>query len=264
MQTSRRPQNPAQPVAPSNTARYDRATQQWYVPAVNGAQSNLQGGQSMLQKAPCQQDSDTYFPRLASSAHDGEWTCDPLTGRNYWSGRGDSNYVPDYSGTLLGAASARSPRQPTERGWLGVIKQRYDSHLLGNRGPSTIRGLNPGVSLDRAMQPMITSGAGILDPETNLLRPQFTGLGKQAKPAEGIEAAFAFPNVWRTPKTMILPPNPKSKPMGGQVVAMSWRPDRIKTQISAFTQRDQDRVVKFMQQMPVQTTESNAIYFAGL
>lgn len=86
--------------APSNTALFDRATRQFYVPAVNGAQSNFLDYQaSIVQKGPCQNDLATYFPTIPSG-HVGEWTCDPLTGRNYWSDRADNNYLPDYEVSL--------------------------------------------------------------------------------------------------------------------------------------------------------------------
>lgn len=184
-----------------------------------------------------------------------------MTGRNYWAGISDNNYVPNYEGQLSGAAAWQA--RPPEVGWLGLIKQRYNGHLKGPQTGWQLRGSNPGVPLDRTLQPFSTSGAGILDPETNLLSPYFTGIGKQAKPYTGIDGFHAYPNVWRTPKTAILPSRTRAQPLGGTVAARSFRPTKQQTQAVALTQEQQDRVVAFMEQMPTETTESDAVYFGA-
>ena len=65
-----------------------------------------------------------------------------MTGRNYWSGISDNNYLPNYEGQLSGAAAWQA--RPPEIGWLGLIKQRYNGHLKGQQTGWQLRGSNPG------------------------------------------------------------------------------------------------------------------------
>lgn len=244
--------------APSATARFDRVTKAWYTPAVGGGTANYQ--RSILPMGFCACDSPSYYPNLPSDKN-GSWHCDSLTGRNYWTGRNNNNYLPNYSdGRIMGASSWQSA--PTQTGWLGIVKQRYDGKLRSPQDSWQLRGTNPGVALDRTLQGHVTSGAPIVIPQTNLLSPYLTGIGKQGKPAVGVDGAWEWPNLaYRVPRVPALPPPPKMRPLDGAVEARPFAPGKIVTRASALTAEQQNRVIAFMRGMPTQTTESDQVYF---
>ena len=250
------------PLTPSPTAlaRLDPVTNTWYVPTVLGGQHNdLSWPTSQLQMSACANSNPTYFPELPSDKN-GSWQCDNLTGRNFYTRLANNNYLPNYSKVVGGEPDGPSPSAPIHYGYLGLVAQRYDGKTMSPQ-VWPLRGTNPGVAADRMYQPYQTSGAGIINPQTGTLNPYFTGLGHQAEPQPGIEGMYMWPNSWRTPLAPIVPNPHRQQPLANTVRAAPFRPPAFEMMANPLTQEHQDRVVSFMQSMPVQTLESSQVYF---